>query len=389
MKPTVLVTDAEQRASLAVVRSLGRAGYTVFTCAARPAALAASSRFCRGHAVVPEALTEPDRFVEALVQLVRRHSADVLLPIVDASVLAVLSRRDDLPVRVPFPALETYRQASDKQGVIEEAVRAGFDVPRQFVIASPGCDLPARVLVFPVVIKPHRSVAGGMKHPVRYAEDQEGLEAVLAGLPPAAFPVLIQERIIGPGLGMFFLVWEGKVVARFAHRRLLEKPPAGGVSVRCESVAPDERLLAKAERLLHGLAWQGVAMVECKQDRASGRQYIMEVNGRFWGSLQLAVDAGVDFPLLLVSLALGGSVEPVLSWRSGVRMRWSFGEIDHVVARLRKPGSSLALSPDLPRLGAVLGNWLLAPFQGVRGEVLRWNDPVPALREAMEWVRRR
>ena len=82
--------------------------------------------------------------------------------------------------------------------------------------------------------------------------------------------------------------------AVFAHRRLREKPPSGGVSVYRESVAPDPSLVARAAALLAGLGWRGVAMVEMKTDARTGTPYLMEVNGRFWGSLQLAVDAGVD-----------------------------------------------------------------------------------------------
>ena len=40
-------------------------------------------------------------------------------------------------------------------------------------------------------------------------------------------------------------------------------------------------------------------MVEFKLDARDGVAKLMEINGRFWGSLQLAVDAGVDFPAIL------------------------------------------------------------------------------------------
>ena len=145
----------------------------------------------------------------------------------------------------------------------------------------------------------------------------------------------------------------------------------------------------QAEELLRRIEWQGVAMVECKVDSVTGRPYLMEVNGRFWGSLQLAVDAGVDFPVMLVRLALGLPVAPVSDWRSGVKLRWCLGEVDHVLARLRHSGESLALPADVPGLGAVVAGLIGAPMNGCRGEVLRWSDPGPGLREAWNWVRRR
>jgi len=69
------------------------------------------------------------------------------------------------------------------------------------------------------------------------------------------------------------------------------------------------------------MAWHGVAMVEFKVS-ADGTPYLMEVNARFWGSLQLAIDAGVDFPWLLYQLATGRDVESDDDYVTGVKSRW-------------------------------------------------------------------
>lgn len=389
MTANVLVTDADQRVALAVVRSLGRAGYRVHACSSSTRPLAAASRFCRSHTIVPDALTDPERFVDAVSGLARKRGADVLLPLTDASVLPTLSHRERFaPTRIPLPRLEAFRTAADKVAVQSLARSCGFEIPAQLTAARPGDRIDARGLRFPVVLKPHASVVAGMKHAVRYAAAPRELEDLLLDLPEAAFPVLIQERVVGSGMGLFLLVWEGRLRAAFAHRRLLEKPPSGGVSVRCESMGPATGLLDSAERLLRALDWQGVAMVECKAERDSGRAYLMEVNGRFWGSLQLAIDAGVDFPVMLVRLALGLPVTPVTGWRSPTRLRWSLGEVDHILTRLRRRSDALCLPPDVPALGAVVAGFFTAPFTGFRGEVLRWNDPLPAVREALNWLRR-
>src|SRR5258705_11049078 len=104
---------------------------------------------------------------------------------------------------------------------------------------------------------------------------------------------------------MFALFDRGRLVAEFAPRRLREKPPAGGASVLSESRPVDPGLRDFAVRMLGPLGWHGVAMMEYKQDRRNGECVLIEVNGRFWGSLELAVDAGVDFPFLAFQLARG------------------------------------------------------------------------------------
>ena len=135
--------------------------------------------------------------------------------------------------------------------------------------------------------------------------DAASLRPIVDSLDDAAFPLLVQQRIVGPGVGIFLLLWDGAVRATFAHRRLREKPVSGGVSVYSESVSADPALVERSRQLLEQMQWSGVAMVEYKLETKTGTPYLMEVNGRFWGSLQLAIDAGVDFPALLVAAATG------------------------------------------------------------------------------------
>ena len=127
------------------------------------------------------------------------------------------------------------------------------------------------------------------------------MRSAIASLDDAAFPLLIQQRIVGPGTGIFLLVWDGTVRAVFAHRRLREKPPSGGVSVYSESIAAKPDLVERSRLLLERMKWNGIAMIEYKLDASTGVPYLMEVNGRFWGSLQLAIDAGVAVALDVVT----------------------------------------------------------------------------------------
>jgi predicted ATP-grasp superfamily ATP-dependent carboligase len=199
----------------------------------------------------------------------------------------------------------------------------------------------------------------------------------------------VQERVIGPGIGVFVLLWDGELLAAFAHRRIREKPPSGGVSVLSESIPLDPGLLARSDALLRDFDWQGVAMVEYKIDQKTGIPYLMEVNGRFWGSLQLAIDAGVDFPNLLVAAACGHPTPPVVDYKVGARLRWEWGDVDNLVVRLRRSRAALALPQGAPgRFKGILG-FARAFGPGTRGEVLRGDDPRPFLRETLDWFRGR
>jgi len=393
----ILLTDGEQRSTLAATRSLGRAGHTVTVLSRHPAPLAGASKHARAVSIHPDPGADPAGFREALDRAVRATEADVLLPMTDVSVPFALELRERHPqLRIPFPDAATYHQVSDKRRLLEVAEGLGVPVPRQATLeaAAGGRELEAVVapLGFPLVIKPARSAVEGPEGTRRFgvsiAADLSGLQALVRAHPPEAFPLLLQEQVRGPGLGVFALFWEGEPVAWFAHRRLREKPPTGGVSVYRESVALRDDLREHATRLLAHHRWSGVAMVEFKEDRDTGTPYLMEINGRFWGSLQLAIDAGVDFPRLLVALALGEDPAPVASTpRTGIRSRWLLGDLDHLLALVRHGAELRRTHPGLPGPVGALGRFLVPWRPGDRFEVLRVGDPGPFFREVSSWFR--
>ena len=393
----ILVLDGEQRSALAATRSLGRAGHEVHVASGDPRSLSTASRHCSREVVAPDPAADPGGYRDFLERITADGAYDVLLPMTDLSIPHALELRAARPgLALPIPSSEAYHRASDKVELLRLAAEAGVPVPPQEELATPdpregtGGSV-ATALRFPVVVKPGRSAVEGATDTARFrvsvAEDREALDRQLRELDPRAYPVLLQERIRGPGLGAFALFWEGEPVAWFAHRRLREKPPTGGVSVYRESVPLRDDLREHATRLLSRLGWSGVAMVEFKEDEATGVPYLMEINGRFWGSLQLAIDAGVDFPALLVGLALGERPTPPRPYRTGVRSRWLWGEVDHLVTLARHGRELRRTHPELPSLARALARVALPWRPGDRFEVLRASDPGPFLRETALWVR--
>lgn len=390
MNGTVLVTCGEQRSALAIVRSLGRAGWRVLVCASRVASMASSSRYAAGELHVPDPVARPGDFAAALAAHIERCEPQLVIPVTEGALLAALPLAGRHPtVTIPFPPLETFMAICDKTRVFDAARAEGIAVPREVQLSSgEHATRTVQDFMFPVVVKPARSVAGTgtgrSRHGVVHAEDWNALEGALAALPQTAFPVHVQQRIVGPGVGVFLLVWDGRQIATFQHRRLREKPPSGGVSVYRESVALDPELVERSRRLLERFDWEGVAMVEYKTDVATGVHHLMEVNARFWGSLELAIAAGVDFPLLLARAALGDAPAPVSSYAVGLRSRWIWGDVDHLIARLSRSNRSLSLPAGSPGRARVVWDFVRAFVEG-RPEVFRLSDPGPALRETRDW----
>ncbi|MDQ6769653.1 MAG: ATP-grasp domain-containing protein, partial [Gemmatimonadota bacterium] len=271
----------------------------------------------------------------------------------------------------------------------------GIAVPGQTAIArAADISLLDESLRFPLVLKPSRSVAGQdgkrIRAGVAYASNVQELRERLRHMSVDAYPVLLQQRVDGPGLGMSVLVWGGVLFAAFAHRRIREKPPSGGVSVLRESIPIDQMLLTRSLALLRDFKWKGVAMVEYKLDSHTGVPYLMEINGRFWGSLQLAIDSGVDFPNLLVQLVLGATPSPVIRYENGVRSRWEWGDMDHFLAMMLHPPAitTPSIRPKSHRF-ATIAEFVRGFSRGNRSEVFRSDDLGPFLRESVDWFRRR
>ncbi len=385
--PAVLVPDAANRAALTAVRSLGRRGCRVVVGSESRRNLASHSRWAAEVVTHSSAAKEPRAFAEEVGRAAVRTGCAVVMPAADVPANALIGHRDALPadVRLLVPPADALALAHDKARLADLARELGLAVPEGFV-GGPGVadDPRTAALGYPLVLKP--AVSRYLKDgrwtgaAVKIVQDRDELVRLAGAAPFTDVPFLVQAKVPGEGRGVFVLAKEGRVRCAFAHRRIRERPPWGGVSTLCEAAAPEPALVADAERLMAALRWSGVAMVEYKWDPDTQRHWLMEINGRFWGSMQLAVAAGVDFPWLLYEQEILGRSETQPAARLDVRLWWLPGDLDHFLLRVRRGG--------LGSLGAALRD-VLHTREGRRldTDTLDWHDPRPFLFECAEWVR--
>jgi predicted ATP-grasp superfamily ATP-dependent carboligase len=384
-----LVTDGDQRPALASVRARGRRGASVVVGEEHPGSLASASKYCGRHVTYPSPYRQREAFDAFLLDFVRRERPDVVLPVTDVTTHAICLHQDALRpyCAIAVPSFEAFDFVTDKWRLLESAQRSGVPIPRTlFVDGLAGLTRCQDQIEYPAVVKPVRSRIptdrGWLSAGVQYAESETELGRLYEETEHlASYASLLQERIVGPGIGIFVLFDRGRLVADFAHRRLREKPPAGGVSVLRESIPVDPGLREHAVRMLGPIGWHGVAMMEFKQDQRTGNFFLMEVNGRFWGSLQLAVDAGLDFPSLACDLALGRRSEVAATYKAGVKSRWLLGDLDHLLLRLFKSDRQLNLPEFAPSRMRTLVDFLKFVQPDVRYEVVDRDDPRPFVYE--------
>ena len=388
----VLILDSNTRSALAATRSLGRRGVPVVVADQMKRTLAGASEYCSESFTYPAPMANLQAFLSTVKTQCSQRRINVIFPMTDISMAVMLKHRVEFgDFDLPFVEFPMFEAVSDKWNLLRVAQRLNITIPQTHYISDDrSLERVCPILKFPVVLKPYRSMIWTNGHctaaSVKYAESARELERTVAQYEYfQRNPFLIQEYISGQAHGIFSLYNHGKLVTSFAHRRLRENPPSGGVSVLCESVEKNPEAWRMARTLLDHIGWHGVAMVEFKVT-ADGTPYLMEVNGRFWGSLQLAIDAGVDFPWLLYQLATGKTLDSVDGYATGVRSRWLLGDLAWLWKVLA--GNELPPGPRFPKRTRSVFQFLNFFDLHTRCEDGRWHDIKPFLFELARLVRR-
>ncbi len=267
------------------------------------------------------------------------------MPLDDASLW--LSRRVGNGVGPVFvgPGRSQTGVALDKRLQGAAAERAGFSIPQTRLIEGgtpPGGDPGLR---FPVVVKPALAASeqGGrltLAGAAITCEDEDELARVI-GRAPQGSALIAQPRLEGTGEGVFGLATSAGIRAWSAHRRIRMMNPAGSGSSACMSIPLQDSIRETAERMITGLDWSGIFMIEMLRD-TEGKPWFIELNGRAWGSMALSRAASLEYPAWAVSQALGEGTDgvPESGAVSGVHARHLGREAVHLLAVLRGPPSA-------------------------------------------------
>lgn len=269
---------------------------------------------------------DPEKDPQAwCTQLLREAGApgDVLLPMDDASTWACVQGAQQLARKFRFalPDAAALDLAHDKLELARRAGHLGISSP-EVRSAENEADVGRAVhaLGLPVVLKPRRG-SGGLGVRVCRTEGEalrgwrERPGTRLPGLD--ARQMLVQAYIPGEVHDVGALVVRGDLRALLTQRRLRMEPAEAGPGVEVETTHEPQAALLAAGLLRH-LDWHGPAMVELRKDARDGSFWLIEINGRFWGTLGLAVAAGLDLPTLAVRLAQGADVPRVGPLPAGI-----------------------------------------------------------------------
>jgi len=391
----ILVLDGNENQAVAAVRSLARLGHRVLVGAETSWSKAGWSRYAAGSFSYTSPESDVDGFVARVAAVARDCGGAFVMPMTERTLLPLSRQRQKLfeaGATFVAPAHEQVMAACSKGHTTNLARSLGLSVPRTWTLGADPVEARrlAEELPYPVVLKPAMSHEAGDRS-VRstgapaYAADAGSFLEVWRTMTGRARAMLVQEFIVGSGAGYFALVRHGRPIVEFAHRRIRDVRPTGSGSAVRESVAMDPAIRDASHRLLAALHWHGVAMVEFRIT-PDGRPVFLEVNGRFWNSLPLAIAAGIDFPRFLVELGASRDITPPPPYRVGVRCRWWLGDLRHLVEVWRgaPPGFPGRFPGRLDALAA-----FLTPRRGTVHDNFWWSDPLPELGDWLHFVLRR
>ena len=363
----ILVTNAQQRKTLSVTRSLGRKGHHVAGCEITGLNPTRFSKYCEKFYRCPDPALYPEDYLSFLQEKVKAGSFDTLFPMDDDSMDLVVHHRDRFEnlCCLALPPEDSFLSALNKDKTVAIAQKAGAICPETVVIDNLD-DLPSKIagMRFPLVIKPVNSSGS---RGIRIVNDTKTFYETYAEI-HSKFPFpMIQEYIAGNEKYDVCLLYnkKGSLKACFIQKELRHFPIGIGPSTIQESICFPE-LKEIALKIMDGLPWVGIVELEFMIDRVNDRIVFMEINPRFWASLEMAVLAGVDFPDLYYKVATTGDCEEVFEYKQGIRARWLFpGDILHFLA-----------SPERFRLDPP---FFSGKRKGVIDDTFTWKDPLPLL----------
>lgn len=393
----VIVLGVDSQIGLTVVRELGEHGVPVYGIGKTPQAVGLYSRYLRKgyiHAA------RDDRLLALMREIARVEGARFVMTISEGDIRFLNRHRDALPeLRLLIPERAAIEFVIDKARVYSLATQLGLQVPRMVRIGDAGTVTGEHGVRYPVVLKwadPARITGALREHRLpllkcEYCHSREELDAALARYHCIGEYPLVQDYCPGYGLGHMILMYEGEPVLRFQHRRVHEWPPEGGYSTLCESMPADAHadLMHRSVQLLRAIRWQGPAMVEYRYDPQTRNAVLMEINGRFWGSLPLAYHAGARFAWLLYQvIGRGERVPPADAYQAGVRCKFFLPDTKRLFRILFQPDRIQDKSLRFNRWRE-LREFVTYPLRPTsRYYIFTRHDPMPWLYEMRTLLRR-
>lgn len=308
------VVPGGEHTALAVVRSLGKKKIKSTVISENPQALAFSSKYCSHHLISDSTLDIFSGFTKD----------DVVMPVLEDQMVELAKHRNTFQCAMAFPEYPILEKTSNKKTVLERACELDIPCPETYFFKDPDNyraefeDLKTSIRG-PAVIKPCRGHGG---QGVSFINSIDPLQKNYEETVRKFGPVMVQEKVpYNERYSVAVIMnFDQEIRLSCVLKELRYFPVDSGPSTCVETIHRPE-LIVWAQEILESLDFYGIAELDFIHDSRNNTTLFMEINPRFWGSLQGAISAGVDFPQQLYTLFKDGDIEKKDDYTLGVRTR--------------------------------------------------------------------
>ena len=321
-KPRILVLDAQNINSLAFTRELGSKGYFIGTAGTSYLSLSFFSNYSMKKHILPP-YKKSEQYVSSICDLAKKYNYNIIVPLSLESYVMFSENRHLIneSIKIILPPVNGMSTASNKYKTFAYAKTKGVGIPKTFIVDKTTVKNLGPFLKevgFPVVIKGSLSGVDNL----RYCNTVSDLVSAIENLLGKESKIVCQEYVVGKTHGFYAYYNEGQLHSFFMHQRIKQYPLTGGPSSVARSYY-DNNLVELSKKILDGLNWNGPAMVEYKFDSQSEEYKLIEINPKFWGSLDLTIEAGVNIPLAMIKHAMNEKFHNPKKYKD-IYFRWLF-----------------------------------------------------------------
>jgi predicted ATP-grasp superfamily ATP-dependent carboligase len=376
--------------TLAVVRSLGRAGYRIVLGRAGQTPIAESSRFCHEIWRHPE-LDDPE-FSAALREfLARRPDIRYAFPVAWPSMQALMDMPDSarLDIVIAMVPPDLVRACMDKPTASALAQRAGLRIPESRVARSIAeLDGYCRDIEFPVIVKPLGIMHSLLGNKALILASSDERQRRLPVWPAEHEQLMVQKYVSGTLEAADFVAQAGVIVGYCeAHSVRTDTLDGTGFGVEFESIPPSPDVLDATRAFVRALRYSGPGLIQFMRSAESGQLYFLENNPRLSAGVADSIAWGQDMPLVsLRAIAARSDDElPEFDPRGqpylyGRRAYWLQRDIEGLL----KQRARLSLGQKVRGLGAMVRSFARADSH----INWQWNDPLPCISSYAGLLRR-
>jgi D-aspartate ligase len=304
-KIRVLIPDGDDERTIKVVQSLGVSRKAeVFVMTTRKNVVR-YSRFCRAFNISENG--GGDSINASVERVLKECAIDVILPVAEKGI-RLIHHADwgEEYKTAPVPDLNTLETVGNKHLLGNLCRDLGLNYPKSILVnGRKDVNKLGEIERYPVLIKPVRGAGG---HGIALAKEKEAVHDHFSGGLSAETDkeYIIQEYIDGPDIDISILCRQGKILA-FTIQEPIEKVQNVFSFAKAIRFLKDKNIFEYCENLVAHLRWSGVAHLDFKKEKKSGKLFLIDFNPRFWGTLLGSTRAGVNFPLLACYSGMGFS----------------------------------------------------------------------------------